>query len=94
MSAILSLSDLFYHTTRTDLGILFSVILMIDRPVSLVLVEAILIGLLTLAIYTGVSKAVKDTRALILTGALVHLFFEYSPMGNLNERYCKYLLKA
>jgi len=41
-----------------------------------------------------VSKVVKDTRALILTGALVHLFFEYSPMGNLNERYCKYLLKA
>jgi len=37
---------------------------------------------------------VKDARALVLTGALVHLFFEYSPMGNLNERYCKYLLKA
>ena len=67
---------------------------MIDRPISLVLVEAVLIGLLTLAIYTGVSKVVKDTRALVLTGALVHLFFEYSPMGNLNERYCKYLLKA
>jgi len=62
---------------------------MIERPISLVLIEAVLIGLLTLAIYTGVSKVVKDTRALILTGALVHLFFEYSPMGNLNERYCK-----
>ena len=67
---------------------------MIARPFSLVLIEAILIGLLTLGIYTGVSKIVKDTRALILTGALVHLFFEYSPLGNLNERYCKYLLKA
>ena len=67
---------------------------MIERPISLVLIEALLIGLLTLAIYTGVSKVVKDTRALILTGVLVHLFFEYSPMGNLNERYCKYLLKA
>jgi hypothetical protein len=67
---------------------------MIARPFSLVLIEAILIGLLTLAIYTGVYKFVKDTRALILTGALVHLFFEYSPLGNLNERYCKYLLKA
>jgi len=77
-----------------DLGIFFSVILMIARPFTSVLVEAILIGILTLAIYTGVSKVVKDTRALVLTGALVHLFFEYSPMGNLNERYCKYLLKA
>jgi hypothetical protein len=67
---------------------------MIARPFSLVLIEAILIGLLTLAIYTGVYKLIKDTRALILTGALVHLFFEYSPLGNLNERYCKYLLKA
>jgi hypothetical protein len=67
---------------------------MIARPFTSVLVEAILIGILTLAIYTGVSKVVKDTRALVLTGALVHLFFEYSPMGNLNERYCKYLLKA
>jgi hypothetical protein len=67
---------------------------MIARPFSLVLIEAILIGILTLLIYTGVTKFVKDTRALVLTGALVHLFFEYSPMGNLNERYCKYLLKA
>lgn len=67
---------------------------MIARPFTSVLVEAILIGLLTLVIYTGVTKFAKDSRALILTGALVHLFFEYSPMGNLNERYCKYLLKA
>jgi len=67
---------------------------MIARPFSLVLIEAILIGILTLLIHTGVTKFVKDTRALVLTGALVHLFFEYSPMGNLNERYCKYLLKA
>jgi len=56
---------------------------MIARPFTSVLVEAILIGLLTLVIYTGVTKFVKDSRALILTGALVHLFFEYSPMGNL-----------
>lgn len=67
---------------------------MIARPFTSVLVEAILIGILALVIYTGVTKFVKDSRALILTGALVHLFFEYSPMGNLNERYCKYLLKA
>ena len=67
---------------------------MIARPFTSVLVEAILIGILTLVIYTGDTKFVKDSRALILTGALVHLFFEYSPMGNLNERYCKYLLKA
>ncbi len=67
---------------------------MIARPFTSVLVEAILIGILTLVVYTGVTKFVKDSRALILTGALVHLFFEYSPMGNLNERYCKYLLKA
>ena len=67
---------------------------MIARPFTSVLVEAILIGILTLVLYTGVTKFVKDSRALILTGALVHLFFEYSPMGNLNERYCKYLLKA
>lgn len=85
---------MIYNTDELDLGIFFSLILMIDRPLSLVFVEATLIGILTLAIYTGVSKLVKDARALVLTGALVHLFFEYSPIGNLNERYCKYLLKA
>lgn len=86
--------NLIYNTHEHDLGIFFSLILMIDRPFSLVFVEATLIGILTLVIYMGVSKIVKDARALVLTGALVHLFFEYSPMGNLNERYCKYLLKA
>jgi len=35
----------------------------------------------------------KGPGALVVVGALAHLFFEYSPIGNLNERYCKYLLK-
>ena len=26
---------------------------------------------------------------LILTGALIHLFFEYSPFGNLNKMWCR-----
>jgi len=40
-----------------------------------------------------VSKYMKGPGALVVVGALAHLFFEYSPIGNLNERYCKYLLK-
>jgi len=67
---------------------------MISRPFTTVLFEAVLIGLLTLLIYTGVSMKVKGPGALVLVGALVHLAFEYSPFGNMNERYCKYLLNV
>jgi len=78
---------------QADLGFFYLFISMIPRPISTVLFEAILIGILTLFIYTIVSKYIEGPGALVLVGALVHLFFEYSPIGNLNERYCKYLLK-
>jgi len=78
---------------QVDLGIFSSRISMIPRPISTVLFEAILIGILTLIIYMIVSKYMKGPGALVVVGALAHLFFEYSPIGNLNERYCKYLLK-
>jgi hypothetical protein len=66
---------------------------MIRRPFTTVLFEAIFIGLLNLALYLLVSKFVKGVWVLIITGALIHLLFEYSPFGNINEKWCKYILK-
>ena len=67
---------------------------MIRRPVTTVLTEAAFIGAINLGLYILVSKYVKDPWALVITGALIHLLFEYSPFGNINERWCKYILKA
>lgn len=66
---------------------------MFRRPFTTVLFEAIFIGLLNLALYLLVSKFVKGVWVLIITGALIHLLFEYSPFGNINEKWCKYILK-
>jgi len=30
---------------------------------------------------------------LIIAGALIHLLFEYSPIGNINEKWCKIIFK-
>ncbi len=54
-----------------------------------VLGEALIIGLvnaLTFFALTGMKMTIY-TR-LILTGAFVHLIFEYSPFGNVNKSWC------
>tara|TARA_B100000073_G_scaffold19102_1_gene15194 strand:+ start:89 stop:397 length:309 start_codon:yes stop_codon:yes gene_type:complete len=63
----------------------------IRRDKITVALEAVFIGLLNYMIFTFVSTmGVKNTgRALVLAGALIHLGFEYSPVGNINKRWCE-----
>tara|TARA_B110000003_G_scaffold269659_2_gene301001 strand:- start:85 stop:357 length:273 start_codon:yes stop_codon:yes gene_type:complete len=62
-----------------------------DRDKITVALEAVFIGILNYMIFTFVSTmGVKNTgRALVLAGALIHLGFEYSPVGNINKRWCE-----
>jgi len=60
------------------------------RPVTTVLTEAVFIGFILQFIFWVMKNYVyKGTGSLIISGALVHLFFEYSPFGNINEKWCK-----
>jgi len=60
------------------------------RVVTSVLLEALLIGVMLQVLVMGLTKYVyKGTGVLIISGALVHLLFEYSPFGNINEKWCK-----
>ena len=60
------------------------------RSFTTVLMEALFIGLLLQGLVTGLTKFVyKGTGVLILAGALIHLLFEYSTFGNINEKWCK-----
>ena len=62
----------------------------IRRDKITVALEAVFIGILNYMIFTFVSMGVKNTgRALVLAGALIHLGFEYSPVGNINKRWCE-----
>ena len=62
----------------------------IRRDKITVALEAVFIGILNYMIFTFVSMGVKNTgRALVLAGALIHLGFEYSPVGNVNRRWCE-----
>lgn len=64
------------------------------RPVTTVLMEALFIGLMLQLLVTGLMKFVyKGTGVLIIAGALIHLLFEYSPFGNINEKWCKIIFK-
>mgnify|MGYP000022306539 CR=1 FL=1 len=64
------------------------------RPVTSVLFEALIIGLMLQLIFMGITRYVyKGTGVLILSGALIHLLFEYSPLGNMNEKWCKITFK-
>jgi len=57
-----------------------------------VIFEAILVGLinlLTFVIIRALLPKVHIFTQLVLVGALIHLFFEYSPFGNLNESWCR-----
>jgi len=62
------------------------------RPLSTVIFEALVIGILNLLIFTTVKKlgGALDTKwTLIAAGALIHLLFEFSPVGNLNLWWCR-----
>lgn len=64
------------------------------RPVTTVLMEALFIGLMLQPLVMGLMKFVyKGTGVLIIAGALIHLLFEYSPFGNINEKWCKIIFK-
>jgi len=54
--------------------------------------EAIVVGIINLlmfiitnALFTNLNVFLK----IFLTGVFVHIFFEFSPFGNLNEKWCR-----
>ena len=60
------------------------------RQFTTVLMEALFIGLMLQGLVAGITKYIyKGTGVLIISGALIHLLFEYSPFGNINEKWCK-----
>jgi len=60
------------------------------RSFTTVLMEALFIGVMLQVIVMGLTKFVyKGTGMLIIAGALIHLLFEFSPFGNINEKWCK-----
>jgi len=60
------------------------------RAVTSVLLEALLIGVMLQVLVMGLTKYVyKGAGVLIISGALIHILFEYSPFGNINEKWCK-----
>jgi len=67
---------------------------MSSRPVTTVLLEAFFIGLMLQVLVMSLTKFIyKGTGVLIISGALIHLLFEYSPFGNINEKWCKMIFK-
>jgi hypothetical protein len=59
---------------------------------SSVLLEALVIGLFNLILFVSLRALIPKAHLfaqLILTGALIHVFFEFSPFGNLNEKWCR-----
>tara|TARA_Y100000361_G_scaffold149219_1_gene163176 strand:- start:5962 stop:6165 length:204 start_codon:yes stop_codon:yes gene_type:complete len=64
------------------------------RPVTTVISEALFIGILLQIIFMGLTKYIYNgVGVLIITGALIHILFEYSPIGNINEKWCKIIFK-
>ena len=60
------------------------------RSFTTVLMESLFIGVMLQVIVMGLTKFVyKGTGMLIIAGALIHLLFEFSPFGNINEKWCK-----
>jgi hypothetical protein len=60
------------------------------RSFTTVLMEALFIGVMLQVIVMGLTKFVYNgTGMLIIAGALIHLLFEFSPFGNINEKWCK-----
>ncbi len=61
------------------------------RAFPIVAFEALVVGLLVLGMfYVFKMIGVKNHwTAHIIGGALIHIIFEYSPFGNLNEKWCR-----
>lgn len=56
-----------------------------------VLFEAVIVGLINLLMFVSIRALLPKAHIflqLVLTGIVVHFFFEYSPFGNLNEKWC------
>ena len=57
-----------------------------------VLFEALIVGLINLLMFVSIRAVMPKVHLfplLVLTGALIHVFFEFSPFGNLNEKWCR-----
>ena len=57
-----------------------------------ILSEAIIVGLSNLLMFVVIRALVPKISIMyqiILTGFALHLFFEFSPFGNLNEMWCR-----
>jgi len=64
------------------------------RPVSTVILEALTIGVILQLLFWAITKYLYNgTGVLIIVGALIHVLFEFSPFGNLNEKWCKIIFK-
>jgi hypothetical protein len=62
------------------------------RPITTVTFEALVVGIINAVVYYTLDKlnsGVSTKWLLIFTGAAIHLLFEFSPMGNINEIWCK-----
>ena len=59
------------------------------RSFLVVMTEAIVISLVLLAIHSIFLMFMENSLiTFFLSGALTHFLFEYSPFGNLNEKWC------
>ena len=57
-----------------------------------VIFEAILVGLINLLVFVSIRALLPKVHIftqLILSGMAIHLLFEFSPFGNLNEKWCR-----
>lgn len=60
------------------------------RGLTKVLPEAIIVGMISLIAYYILRRlGVKNSLNSFLIGFLLHLGFEYSPIGNINELWCR-----
>lgn len=60
------------------------------RALTTVLQEAIIIGIISLVSYYILKQLnVNIYLNTFLIGFLLHLMFEYSPIGNINEMWCR-----
>lgn len=64
------------------------------RPITTVLMEAIVVGLVLYAIFRMVVFFLTPLKLpkflmVILSGSLAHLIFEYGPFGNINRWWCQ-----
>lgn len=54
--------------------------------------EAIIVGLINLLVFVIIRALIPKVHLfiqLVLTGISIHLLFEFSPLGNLNEKWCR-----